>query len=51
LDRNISDPVDLIIADKIVARGDVVLVNGNFGLRVTEVAEPRRRLETIRCLF
>jgi flagellar motor switch protein FliN len=51
LDRNISDPVDLIVADKIVARGDVVLVNGNFGLRVTEVAEPRRRLETIRCLF
>jgi flagellar motor switch protein FliN len=51
LDRHISDPVDLIVADKIVARGDVVLVNGNFGLRVTEVAEPRRRLETIRCLF
>ena len=51
LDRHITDPVDLIVADKIVARGDVVLVNGNFGLRVTEVAEPRRRLETIRCLF
>jgi flagellar motor switch protein FliN len=51
LDRHIADPVDLIVADKIVARGDVVLVNGNFGLRVTEVAEPRRRLETIRCLF
>ena len=51
LDRHINDPVDLIVADKIVARGDVVLVNGNFGLRVTEVAEPRLRLETIRCLF
>lgn len=51
LDRHVSDPVDLIVADKIVARGDVVLVNGNFGLRVTEVAEPRQRLETIRCLF
>ena len=51
LDRHISDPVDLIVGDKIVARGDVVLVNGNFGLRVTEVAEPQRRLETIRCLF
>lgn len=51
LDRHIADPVDLIVADKIVARGDVVLVNGNFGLRVTEVAEPRLRLETIRCLF
>jgi flagellar motor switch protein FliN len=51
LDRNISDPVDLIVGDKIVARGEVVLVNGNFGLRVTEVAAPKKRLESIRCLF
>jgi flagellar motor switch protein FliN/FliY len=51
LDRNVVDPVDLIIGDKIVARGEVVLVNGNFGLRVTEVAAPRKRLESIRCLF
>lgn len=51
LDRHVDDPVDLIVGDKIVARGEVVLVNGNFGLRVTEVAEPRRRLESIRCLF
>jgi flagellar motor switch protein FliN len=51
LDRTVSDPVDLVIGDKIVARGEVVLVNGNFGLRVTEVAAPRKRLESIRCLF
>jgi flagellar motor switch protein FliN len=51
LDRHVSDPVDLIIGDKIVARGEVVLVNGNFGLRVTEVSAPRKRLESIRCLF
>jgi flagellar motor switch protein FliN len=51
LDRHVSDPVDLIVGDKIVARGEVVLVNGNFGLRVTAVAEPQRRLESIRCLF
>jgi flagellar motor switch protein FliN/FliY len=51
LDRGVSDPVDLIVGDKIVARGEVVLVNGNFGLRVTEVAAPRKRLESIRCLF
>ncbi len=51
LDRNVADPVDLIVGDKIVARGEVVLVNGNFGLRVTEVASPRKRLESIRCLF
>jgi flagellar motor switch protein FliN/FliY len=51
LDRNVSDPVDLVVGDRIVARGEVVLVNGNFGLRVTEVAEPQSRLESIRCLF
>jgi len=51
LDRTVNDPVDLVVGDKIVARGQVVLVNGNFGLRVTEVATPRRRLESIRCLF
>jgi len=51
LDRHVSDPVDLIVGDKIVARGEVVLVNGNFGLRVSEVAAPRKRLESIRCLF
>ena len=51
LDRQVADPVDLIVGDKIVARGEVVLVNGNFGLRVTEVAAPRKRLESIRCLF
>jgi flagellar motor switch protein FliN/FliY len=51
LDRNVTDPVDLVVGDKIVARGEVVLVNGNFGLRVTEVAAPQKRLESIRCLF
>jgi flagellar motor switch protein FliN/FliY len=51
LDRTVRDPVDLVVGDKIVARGEVVLVNGNFGLRVTEVAAPRKRLESIRCLF
>jgi len=51
LDRHVSDPVDLLVGDKIVARGEVVLVNGSFGLRVLEVAEPRKRLESIRCLF
>jgi flagellar motor switch protein FliN len=51
LDRHVADPVDLIVGDKIVGRGEVVLVNGNFALRVTEVAAPKKRLESIRCLF
>lgn len=51
LDRHVSDPVDLLVGDKIVARGEVVLVNGSFGFRVGEVAEPKQCLESIRCLF
>jgi flagellar motor switch protein FliN/FliY len=51
LDRHISEPVDLVIGDRIVARGEVVIVSGNFALRITEVATPQLRLESIRCLF
>lgn len=51
LDRHVSDPVDLLVGDKIVARGEVVLINGSFGLRVIEIAEPKKCLESIRCLF
>jgi flagellar motor switch protein FliN len=51
LDRHITEPVDLVVGDKIVARGEVVVVNGNFALRVTEIATPQLRLESIRCFF
>jgi flagellar motor switch protein FliN/FliY len=51
LDRLISDPVDLLVGDRIVARGEVVVVGGNFGLQVTEVVAPKPRLESVRCLL
>jgi flagellar motor switch protein FliN/FliY len=51
LDRHINEPVDLVVGDRIVARGEVVVMSGNFALRVTEVAAPQLRLETIRCFF
>ena len=51
LDRLISDPVDLLVGDRIVARGEVVVVGGNFGLQVTEVVAPKLRLESVRCLL
>jgi flagellar motor switch protein FliN/FliY len=51
LDRQVAEPVDLVVGDRIMARGEVVIVNGNFALMVTEVAEPQLRLESIRCLF
>jgi flagellar motor switch protein FliN/FliY len=51
LDRHVNEPADLVVGDKIVARGEIVLVDGNFGMRITEVAAPQLRLESIRCLF
>ena len=38
LDRHVNEPVDLVVGDRIVARGEVVIVEGNFALLVTEVA-------------
>ena len=51
LDKAADGPVELSINGKLIARGEVVVINGNFGLRVTEVVAPKKRLESIRCLF
>jgi flagellar motor switch protein FliN/FliY len=51
LDRQADDVVDLLIGDKIIARGIAVLCNGRYGLRVTEVAELKMSLESVHCLF
>jgi flagellar motor switch protein FliN len=37
LDRQVQDPVDLLLDGRLVARGEVVVMDGNYGLRVTEV--------------
>jgi flagellar motor switch protein FliN/FliY len=38
LDRKIQEPVDLLLDGKLVARGEVVVIEGNYGLRVTDVS-------------
>jgi flagellar motor switch protein FliN/FliY len=43
LDRQVHEPVDLLLDGKVIARGDVVIVDGSYGLRVTEVASPSDR--------
>jgi flagellar motor switch protein FliN/FliY len=40
LDRDLNEPADLLVAGRLIARGEVVVVNGNFGLRITELASP-----------
>jgi len=38
LDRKVDEPVDLLLDGRLVARGEVVVVDGNYGLRVLELA-------------
>lgn len=38
LDRQVEDPVDVLLDGRLVARGEVVVLDGNYGVRVTEVA-------------
>ncbi len=41
LDRRVQEPADLLLGDKLIARGEVVIVDGNYGLRITEVCDPQ----------
>ncbi len=38
LDRQVNEPVEVLLDGRVVARGEVVVLDGNYGLRVTEVA-------------
>src|SRR5271157_3947 len=47
LDREIEQPVDLLLNGRVIARGEVVVIDGNYGLRVTEVASAQQRLGSL----
>jgi flagellar motor switch protein FliN/FliY len=40
LDKAIKDPAELLVGERVVARGEVVIVEGNYALRVGEVVAP-----------
>lgn len=48
LDQQVQEPVELLVGKRIVARGEVVVVDGNYGLRVMEVMSPVDRVESLR---
>jgi len=43
LNQLVNEPADLLVAGRLVARGEVVVVDGNFGLRVKEVVTKNQR--------
>lgn len=47
LDRQVQEPVDLLVDTKLIATGEVVVLDGNYGLRVTNVITPRERVESL----
>jgi len=47
LNRSANDPVDVLVNNSIVARGEVVVVDGNYGIRVTEVVSRKERIRSV----
>jgi flagellar motor switch protein FliN/FliY len=48
LDKKAEEPVDLRVNGKLVARGEVVLVDDTYGLRITQIVDAAGRIETLR---
>jgi len=46
LNRTVTEPVDIIVNNCIIARGDVVVVAGNYGVRVREIVSKEQRYQT-----
>jgi flagellar motor switch protein FliN/FliY len=42
LNRMAGDPVDVFVNDHLIARGEVVVVDDKFGIRITELVSPDR---------
>lgn len=47
LDRLAGDPLDIRINGTMVAKGEVVMVGERFGVRVGEIVDPEKRMESI----
>lgn len=43
LDKLTGDPLDILVNDVLVARGEVLVINENFAIRITEVVTPETR--------
>lgn len=43
LDKLAGDPVDVLVNDRLVARGEILVLNENFCVRITEIVDPKER--------
>lgn len=48
LNQLANDPLDILVDDKVITKGEVVIVDGNFGIQITDIGTKRDRLEQLR---
>jgi len=48
LDKAAGDPLDIYVNGKLVAKGEVVVVNEKFGVRISEIISPVERIESLK---
>ena len=47
LQKLVGEPLEVLINDKLVARGEVVVVNDKFGVRLTDIVSPMERVQSL----
>ncbi len=47
LDKLAGEPVDLLVNNKCIAQGEVVVVDENFGIRITSLVSPKERIASL----
>jgi flagellar motor switch protein FliN/FliY len=47
LNKMLGEPFEVMVNDKLVARGEVVVVNDRFGIRLTDIISPNERVATL----
>jgi flagellar motor switch protein FliN/FliY len=48
LDKVAGEPLDILINDRLIARGEAVVVNDKFGIRLTDIVSPSERIARLR---
>jgi len=47
LGKQVGEPFEVLVNEKLVARGEVVVVNERFGVRLTDIISPMERIEQL----
>lgn len=48
LNKLAGEPMEVLVNDKLVARGEAVVVNEKFGVRLTDIISPTERVEQLK---